>query len=178
MKDSALSVANYFVQKSLEGDESLKPLKLMKLVYIAHGFMLAMLDRSVFNPKFDKVEAWKYGPVVPSVYHSFKSFRNQPIDKKTVIAKSEDSINFTFEEPMLIDEEAIVVCNMVWKRYKEYPDGKLVDILHGAGTPWKRCYIPDMNMPIPDGLTKAYYKGLVKILLEVAKKNGWKQSSN
>lgn len=172
MSDSALSVANYFVQKSLDGDKDLKPLKLMKLVYIAHGFMLALLDRSVFNRKYDKVEAWKYGPVVPSVYHSFKNFRNQPIDKKTVIARSDDNVNFTFEEPMLSDQEATIVCNLVWNRYSKYDDGKLVDILHAKGTPWGRCYVPDMNMPIPDGVTKAYYKGLVKILLDAAKRNG------
>ena len=172
MRDSALSVANYFVQKSLDGDKDLKPLKLMKLVYIAHGFMLAMLDRSVFNRKYDRVEAWKYGPVVPSVYHSFKNFRNQPIDRKTVIARSDDNVNFTFEEPMLSDREAIIVCNLVWNRYSKYDDVKLVDILHAKGTPWGRCYVPDMNMPIPDGVTKAYYKGLVKILLEAAKRNG------
>lgn len=64
MKNSALSVANYSVQKSLDEHKDLKPIKLMKLVYIAHGFMLAMLDRSVFNPKFDKVEAWKYGAYI------------------------------------------------------------------------------------------------------------------
>lgn len=172
MKDSALSVANYFVQKSLDEHRDLKPLKLMKLVYIAHGFMLAMLERSVFNPKFDKVEAWKYGPVVPSVYHSFKRFRNQPIDEKTVIAKSEDNLNFLFEEPMLEDEEAAIVCNVVWNRYSKYSDGDLVDILHAKGTPWGMCYIPDMNMPIPDAVTKAYYKGLIKRLLEAAKRNG------
>ena len=83
MKDSALSVANYFVDKSLKETKALKPLKLMKLVYIAHGYMLAMLGYSVFSKRFDKVEAWKFGPVIPSVYHSFKRYGNQPITEKT-----------------------------------------------------------------------------------------------
>lgn len=178
MRDSALSVANYFVQKSMDEHKDLKPLKLVKLVYIAHGFMLAMLDRSVFNKKFDKVEAWKYGPVIPSVYHSFKDFKNQPITRKTVIAKSDDSIDFTFEEPVLSDKNAAIVCDIVWKRYVNYSNGRLVDILHAAGTPWKRCYIPDMNVEIPDAVTQAYYKGLVRILLETARKNGWKGTDN
>lgn len=62
MKDSALSIANYFIDLAQSQSKEIKPLRLMKLVYIAHGFMLAMLNRSVLNPRFDRVEAWKYGP--------------------------------------------------------------------------------------------------------------------
>lgn len=78
MKDSALSVANYFVQKSLDEHKDLKPLKLMKLAYIAHGFMLAMLDRSVFNPQAPKyvllhgTPKWKVFNQLPNKYNNNK----------------------------------------------------------------------------------------------------------
>lgn len=169
MKDSALSVANYFVDKSLNGPKDLSQLKLMKLVYIAHGYMLAMIDRSVFNPKFDYVEAWKYGPVVPSVYHSFKRFRNDPITEKTIVVKSDDNINFTFEEPVLQDEDAKKICDYVWERYYGYSAVELVTLLHGSGTPWGTVYVDGMNNIIPDALTKAYYRRLVKTLLNISK---------
>ena len=82
MKDNALSMANYFIELAQKDGHEIRPLRLMKLVYIAHGFMLAMLDRSVLNPRFDRVEAWKYGPVIPSVYHSFKGYGASPITGK------------------------------------------------------------------------------------------------
>ncbi len=56
----ALAVANYMLELAKEEGKELQPLKLMKLVYIAHGFMLALLGRSALNPRFDRVEAWQY----------------------------------------------------------------------------------------------------------------------
>lgn len=165
MKESALSLANYFVQKSLDNQIDLKPLKLMKLVYIAHGFMLAIANRSVLNKTFDKVEAWKLGPVIPSVYHSFKIFKNSPIKKQTVIAKFINN-NAEFETPQLHDEIAKRVCDVVWKRYEQCSDSELVTILHNPGTPWSICYKEHKNNPIPDELTKFYYKNLLNDLLD------------
>lgn len=167
MKDSALSVANYFIDLAKRDGVEIKPLKLMKLVYIAHGFMLAIMDRSVFSPRFDRVEAWKYGPVVPSVYHSFKQYRNNPITDKTVIFESTDELfsDATVVTPNLQDENAKQVCEFVWGRYGGITDSKLVSILHGENTPWGRTYQEGMNNEIPDRLTMLYYKNVVKIIL-------------
>jgi uncharacterized phage-associated protein len=171
MKDNALSVANYFIDLAKKDDTPLKPLKLMKLVYIAHGYMLAMLNRSVLDKRFDWVEAWKYGPVIPSVYHSFKNFKDAPITEKSVIFKSSDNDanDIDFVEPTLQDEKACKICDFVWKRYKDYSDSQLVTLLHGKGTPWGTIYEEGMNNRIPDSFTQIYYKNLVESLLEVAK---------
>ena len=74
MENYALSIANYFIELSQQDGRILRPLKLMKLVYIAHGYMLALLDRSTDGTKRERVEAWQYGPVFPSVYYSFKNY--------------------------------------------------------------------------------------------------------
>lgn len=170
MKDSALSVANYFVKTAIDDKIELKPLKLMKLVYIAHGYMLALLDRSVLNPRFDKVEAWKLGPVVPSVYHSFKIYGNNPVKKMTgsfVDARLENgNMTVDYVEPMLEDKDAKKVCEYVWYRYgKLYSDSTLVSILHRQGTPWATVYEEGKNNIIPDEFTQAYYKAIVDIII-------------
>jgi len=170
MKDSALSVANYFVEKSLSGAKDLKPLKLMKLVYIAHGYMLALYDESALNPRFDRVEAWKYGPVIPSVYHSFKIYGNQPITKKTEIfsgeTKSEGIITIQMSTPELEDEKARKACDFVWKNYYHYTDSELVDLLHKPGSPWALVYEEGKNNEIPDIVTRVYYRKIVDKLLQ------------
>jgi uncharacterized phage-associated protein len=178
MKDSALSVANYFVDKSLNGAKDLKPLKLMKLVYIAHGYMLALLNYSVFNTRFDKVEAWKFGPVIPSVYHSFKRYGNMPIEEKTggfvdVRLKNEEFV-VDYVEPTLNDEEARMICDYVWERYGSYTDSTLVTMLHSPGTPWKDVYVEGQNNIIPDELTKQYYTRISNALFRASQE--WKKN--
>lgn len=166
MKESALSAANYFIDLSTNDGKDLKPLKLMKLVYIAHGFMLALADRSFLNPRFDRVEAWKYGPVIPSVYHSFKQYGNSPIREKTIVFKNENPIDgqASIDTPVLHDEDAKRVCDFVWRRYKVFSDNELVSVLHGSGTPWARVYEEGKNNIIPDGLTQLYYRALCRML--------------
>ncbi|WP_366513810.1 type II toxin-antitoxin system antitoxin SocA domain-containing protein [Planktotalea sp.] len=51
-------------------------MKLQKLVYIAYGWHLALSGKKLFT---EEIEAWKHGPVVPSLYHEFKHLRENPI---------------------------------------------------------------------------------------------------
>lgn len=85
MKTNALSVANYFIDLAQKDNKPIHLLGLVKRVYIAHGFALALLGRELLDSRFDKVEAWRYGPVIPSVYHSFKQYRTKEIKEKTVV---------------------------------------------------------------------------------------------
>lgn len=170
MQNSALAIANYFIELAQGRHEEIKPLRLMKLVYIAHGYMLAMLDKSVLNPRFDKVEAWRLGPVIPSVYHSFKNYRNNPITEKSVVFVANDNHSVDYKTPMLEGVEEKKICDFVYERYSEYTDTQIIDILHREGTPWWRVYVAGQNKIIPDTLTKDYYSGLVKYMLNRAKK--------
>lgn len=90
MKENALAVANYFVELAEKEGKPITLLGLVKRVYIAHGFSLALFHKSLLDPRFDKVEAWRYGPVIPSVYHSFKQNRANPITEKTVVMNWND----------------------------------------------------------------------------------------
>lgn len=165
MKDNALSVANYFIELAQDDKKEIRPLKLMKLVYIAYGYALALLGRSIINPRFDKVEAWKFGPVIPSVYHSFKIYGNENIKQKTVMFQEDTSGKISVVTPELQDEEAKMVCKFVWVKYgTKYTDSELVTIMHGAGTPWGKVYVEGMNNPIPELYTEVYYKELVRRL--------------
>ena len=156
-----MAVANYFIDLARENSVGIKQFGLMKRVYITHGFCLAVLDRPALNPRFDVVEAWKNGPVIPSVYHSFKYNLNNPIrDKAVVIDYSQKELNITF--PELQDDDIKEVANAVWRRYKNYSDHDLIELLHRDGTPWALCYQEGRNKPIPDLYTKVYYKKVIE----------------
>ena len=170
MKTNALSVANYFIELAARDHKPIHLLGLVKRVYIAHGFALALLGHGLLDERFDKVEAWKYGPVIPSVYHSFKQYKSNQITEKTVVMEwDEKKCEPKFETPKLEDKESKKIVDIVWKRYQNYSDSELVTLTHMKGTPWYMCFIKDENVIIPDILTEDYYKRLIE---RVAKKNG------
>src|ERR1700738_4990459 len=73
----AQAVANFFIKKSIEDHiEDFNIMKLIKTVFIAHGFYLATKDKPLIN---EFVQAWKYGPVIDSVYHEFKGLGHKSI---------------------------------------------------------------------------------------------------
>lgn len=167
MKANALAVANYFIDIADRDGSEITQLGLMKRVYIAHGFSLAIHHKSLLDPRFDKVEAWRYGPVIPSVYHSFKQYQANPITKKTVVMEWDDKNCIPdFHEPRLEDENARTIVEMVWRRYRGMSDSEMVTLTHKKGTPWDVCYIEGLNKPIPDEITELYYKKIVDYVSE------------
>ncbi len=63
------AIANIFVQMAQEqGETLLTMMKLLKYIYFAHGWTLGYLNHPLIC---HNVEAWKYGPVVPEIYHSY-----------------------------------------------------------------------------------------------------------
>jgi uncharacterized phage-associated protein len=165
MATNATAVANYFIDLAKNDNMELRQLGLIKRVYITHGFSLALFDKSALDPRFDVVEAWKHGPVIPSIYHSFKHNENNPITVKSVIARVEEKdgkFKEKFEEPILQDTDIQSVAEMVWDRYKKLSDYEMVALTHRKGTPWALCYKEGERNEIPDSFTKVFYKKLIK----------------
>lgn len=168
MNNNALSVANEFIDLAhAESNNTLTPLKLIKLVYLAHGFGLVFLEeynKMLIDPRFDKVEAWKFGPVIPSVYHTFKHLQNSlvTIENKAIVIENEEKLKFI--TPQLDGELEKKIVRFVWNRYKDLSGSELVTLLHRDGTPWALSYEEGQNNEIPDFLTKTYYKMVVENL--------------
>ncbi|MDR3189275.1 MAG: DUF4065 domain-containing protein [Prevotellaceae bacterium] len=159
MKTDAIAVANYFVDLAEEEKCELKQFGLMKRVYITHGLCLAILNKSALNPRFDVVEAWKNGPVIPSVYHSFKHNKNLPIKEKSVIAEW-TGMETKYHTPELAHDcdDIKEIAAAVFEKYRGFTDAEMIALLHRDGTPWALCYEEGKNNKIPDLYTKVFYK--------------------
>ncbi|MEG9862472.1 MAG: type II toxin-antitoxin system antitoxin SocA domain-containing protein [Parvularculales bacterium] len=136
---TAIAVANYFLSKY--GHTGIQPLKLQKLVYIAHGWHLALRGKKqplVFD---ENAEAWQYGPVFPSVYHEFKDRGKQPItDLGTEFVAKETgnigSIVSVTPEIKQKDENTTNLLDRVWEVYGRWSGIQLSTLCHQPGTPW------------------------------------------
>lgn len=105
------------------GDE-ISNLKLQKLLYYMQGFHLACFDAPLFE---DDIEAWMYGPVVPSVYELYKE------NGSNGIACPEGEIIM-----LSADEEDIF--NQVYDAYGQFSAYKLMEMTHNE-SPWRSTQV-------------------------------------
>ena len=60
---SASHVANFMLDKADQEGRPVTQMKLLKLVYIAYGWYLSLVNKKLFS---EEIYAWKHGPVIRS----------------------------------------------------------------------------------------------------------------
>ena len=131
---SAKAIANFFINRY--GRNGISPLKLQKLVYIAHGWNLALRDEVLVNDEYP--EAWKYGPVFPSVYYEFRDFGRQPVDR--LATDLDDNFEIITPKVNKEDEKTSRLLNKIWEVYGKYSGTKLSQLTHNDGSPWHAAW--------------------------------------
>lgn len=149
-----IDISNYFLKK--HGQETnITPMKLVKLVYISHGWYLGITGNALLD---ENPEAWKYGPVIPTIYHYFKSFGRDPIKLS----------HFPNDPDVIIDDGIREFLDAVWSVYGRFTAVELSAKTHEVGTPWhitwneilasKNGRFAMISSQIPDSLIKNYYQ--------------------
>src|SRR5580698_9185843 len=72
-------VPNSLLRKARTNGCPLTQMKLHKLLYYAHGWSLGINNLPLID---ETVEAWKYGPVVRSLYYEFRDLGANAINRK------------------------------------------------------------------------------------------------
>lgn len=146
----------------------LSPMKLLKLVYIAYGWSLAILDKKLFE---EPIYAWDHGPVVRSLYHEFKHFGRHPIQEPSIDLDL-DHERFVVPRIPEDDERANVVLNKVWDVYKNFSAWDLRNKTHEPDSPWTRVYKEDQrDTVIPDDLIASHFRQKISQYLDNARKS-------
>jgi uncharacterized phage-associated protein len=141
---SSSTVANRFIELARADEQQLTPMQLLKLVFLAHGWMLGKHGRPLIG---EPIEAWKYGPVIPTLYAKLRQYRADPVTA---------NISGPYEK---LDRTEYNMIYQVYKTYGALSGPRLSNITHIEGSPWRTVYQPDnTDVQIPDNLIGKYYE--------------------
>jgi uncharacterized phage-associated protein len=114
-------VAEYILRLAQGQNNPLTPMQVLKLVYISHGWQLGLYGRPLVD---EPIEAWPYGPVIPSVYHRYKKFGSRFIN------------DVPAELPEGFDESETSTLAQVFEGYGKRSGISLSSLTHEPGSPW------------------------------------------
>lgn len=157
MSYSSKAIANYFLDAAKRDKKCISPLKMQKLVYFAHGWYLALLDDALLD---ERVEAWQYGPVIPTLYHEFKTYGRGAISEYATEFDIDD--DYDWITPKIPDDRELKeFLDKIWEVYSPYSAIQLSNATHQPGTPWHTTWGHDgapKGTDINNNLIKDYFK--------------------
>ena len=132
--------------------------KLEKLVYLAYADYLCAFKEKLFE---DKIYAFQYGPVIDSVFETFKdcgyvelennederfvsSVSRMPAKSRILFAKN--------------GKNKLIAIDRVIERYKDYSASQLVNLTHKKNSPWENCYDGGFRTQISDEAILKYHQ--------------------
>jgi uncharacterized phage-associated protein len=124
MPYDALAVANAFIELGEGSHRRLTNMQLQKLVYIAHGWHLALKGEPLL---YDVVQAWEWGPVIPRLYNRLKKYGAGYVTEHIK----------TKHQPVLPDSPEMQLLSGVWRAYGRFSGPQLSSMTHTEGTPWR-----------------------------------------
>lgn len=152
---SGLDVATYILSKI-----KCTHLSLEKLVYFAYADYLCEYQKRLFE---DKIYAFTHGPVVESVYETYKRSGAMYIEPLEFGADS-DAQSGVKELParsrILFAKDGVEKLQSIdqtIRRYAKYSAGTLVGFTHRQGSPWSMVDSSRAYQTISDDLIKAHH---------------------
>lgn len=152
---TGLDVATYILSKI-----KCTHLSLEKLVYFAYADYLCEHSERLFE---DQIFAFTHGPVVDSVYKTYKRSGSQYVkplefgvdsDVQTGVKELPARSRILFAKD---GSEKLRSIDQTIQKYGKYPAGTLVDLTHRAGSPWSHVNSTRAYQVISDELIMAHH---------------------
>ena len=141
---SAIDVAEYIVEYCNAHNYGVSNLKLQKLLYFVQAYFLIASQNACF---YEEIEAWDFGPVVPSVYSKFKQFGSTDIPKMP---------NLYLYSVILEQDKKLI--NAVIEKFRGYTSTDLVRLTHNQDT-WRNAHAKGYNGIITKEAIRSYFAG-------------------
>lgn len=146
------------VAKHILSKVSCSHLKLEKLCYLCYADYLCEFGKRLFE---DKICAFKYGPVVDSVYKKYKKYGSLEINEDEEIIEKQEELRLPSESRILFAEDGINKLFSISKTLEKYGDlsaSKLVKITHTKDSPWDKAYNEKQCNMLLDEIIIEYHK--------------------
>lgn len=125
------AICNLILDEADHIGRSITNLALQKLLYFAHGLHLVEARNPLVTGFF---EAWRFGPVHPTAYHSFKG---EGANALRVRATTQDPFTRVSRPiPKCVDSAAVNRVRRIVNTYGAMTPGRLVEVSHAKNGPW------------------------------------------
>lgn len=157
MAYTAASIANAFLSRAYRDKKRVSPMKIQKLLYITHGYSLVECN----EPALDEVfEAWKFGPVLSSLYQECKRYGRGHISN--YLKDIDPETGAVSAAPLPDDSHINDIIDYVWKEYGGDTAISLSDWTHVKGGPWDKVTEGGTKIlrhqDVPNNLIKEYFE--------------------
>ncbi len=128
---------------------SLSNQRLQKIVYISHGYFLALYNNPLLS---DNVDVYKYGPCFPKIHQLFSEYGGDEIP-----------VSDSIETDLRFDTNANYVINSVLKLYGNLDCNKLVALTTGDLSPSKK-YLKEqsgVSILMENDVIKNHYRKII-----------------
>jgi uncharacterized phage-associated protein len=132
---SPFQIANGFLERGFRDSIPVDHMKVHKLLYLAHGYYIARTGDPLLNELF---QAWKLGPVIPSVYHRLKKFGAASITEYAAVYDPKLGATVPAAAPEG-DFEYEKVREFVWTNYGNRESIALSKLTHRLGGAWQQA---------------------------------------
>lgn len=145
----ATNIADKLLGLARADNNTLTPMQVLKLVYIAHGWMLGIFRRPLIC---ESIQAWRYGPVVRDLYDAVREFKSNPV------------IGPLSKTAEILDQDEEWLVQSVYEAYKHFTAIQLSAMTHAVGSPWYITWADGqgMNHIISNDLIEEHYKRLTE----------------
>jgi uncharacterized phage-associated protein len=155
------AVANCILGISEELRIPLTQMKLLKILYFAHGWFLAAHRQPLVTQPF---EAWEYGPVVRVVRDALRDFGREAVSGR--IEYFDLKTGEIFEFPSNLEKPHREFVEKIFLSYCHYDGWKLSEITHERGSPWDKIWnsaepIGRLALRIDNKEIQRYFEGMV-----------------
>ena len=138
------AIANEFIARAHRDNKPLTQMQVQKLVYISHGWNLAINGEPLTD---DGIYAWDYGPVYPDLWDSLKVYGKRPVERKIKVRDYGFGILQPDAEEEVtargLSEQSRAVIDKVYESYSDFKAFQLSALTHQSDTPWHKVFVQD-----------------------------------